>query len=40
VAAGAGAAAEFERLYRADVEAVTAYFARCSADQVRGDRHA
>jgi RNA polymerase sigma factor (sigma-70 family) len=31
-AAGAGAAAEFERLYRANVEAVTAYFARRSAD--------
>jgi hypothetical protein len=31
VAAGVGAAAEFGRLYRAD--AVTAYFARCSADQ-------
>lgn len=30
--AGAGAAAEFERLYRANVEAVTAYFARRSAD--------
>jgi RNA polymerase sigma factor (sigma-70 family) len=28
----AGAAAEFERLYRANVEAVTAYFARRSAD--------
>jgi RNA polymerase sigma factor (sigma-70 family) len=27
-----GAAAEFERLYRANVEAVTAYFARRSAD--------
>jgi hypothetical protein len=26
--ARAGAAAEFERLYRANVEAVTAYFAR------------
>jgi RNA polymerase sigma-70 factor (ECF subfamily) len=31
-AASAGAAAEFERLYRANVEAVTAYFARRSAD--------
>ena len=31
-AAGAGATAEFERLYRANVEAVTAYFARRSAD--------
>jgi len=31
-AAGAGATAEFERLYRAHVEAVTAYFARRSAD--------
>jgi RNA polymerase sigma factor (sigma-70 family) len=31
-AANAGAAAEFERLYRANVEAVTAYFARRSAD--------
>ena len=30
--AGEGAAAEFERLYRANVEAVTAYFARRSAD--------
>ena len=30
--AGGGAAAEFERLYRANVEAVTAYFARRSAD--------
>jgi RNA polymerase sigma factor (sigma-70 family) len=29
---GNGAAAEFERLYRANVEAVTAYFARRSAD--------
>ena len=29
---GAGATAEFERLYRANVEAVTAYFARRSAD--------
>ncbi len=28
----AGAAAEFERLYRANVDAVTAYFARRSAD--------
>jgi RNA polymerase sigma factor (sigma-70 family) len=31
-AANAGATAEFERLYRANVEAVTAYFARRSAD--------
>jgi RNA polymerase sigma-70 factor (ECF subfamily) len=31
-AAGAGATAEFERLYRANVEAVTGYFARRSAD--------
>jgi RNA polymerase sigma factor (sigma-70 family) len=31
-AAGAGATAEFERLYRATVDAVTAYFARRSAD--------
>jgi RNA polymerase sigma factor (sigma-70 family) len=31
-AADAGATAEFERLYRANVEAVTAYFARRSAD--------
>ena len=30
--AGAGATAEFERLYRANVDAVTAYFARRSAD--------
>jgi RNA polymerase sigma factor (sigma-70 family) len=30
--ARAGAAAEFERLYRANVQAVTAYFARRSAD--------
>jgi RNA polymerase sigma factor (sigma-70 family) len=30
--AGDGAAAEFERLYRANVEAVMAYFARRSAD--------
>jgi hypothetical protein len=29
---GDGAAAEFERLYRANVDAVTAYFARRSAD--------
>jgi RNA polymerase sigma-70 factor, ECF subfamily len=29
---GEGAAAEFERLYRANVDAVTAYFARRSAD--------
>ena len=31
-AADAGAAAEFERLYRANVDAVTAYFARRSAE--------
>ena len=31
-AAGGGATAEFERLYRANVDAVTAYFARRSAD--------
>lgn len=31
-AAAAGATAEFERLYRANVEAVTSYFARRSAD--------
>jgi RNA polymerase sigma factor (sigma-70 family) len=31
-AAGAGATAEFERLYRANVEVVTAYFARRSTD--------
>jgi RNA polymerase sigma factor (sigma-70 family) len=31
-AADAGATAEFERLYRANVDAVTAYFARRSAD--------
>ena len=31
-AAGGGATAEFERLYRANVGAVTAYFARRSAD--------
>ena len=31
-AAGPGAAAEFERLYRANVDAVMAYFARRSAD--------
>jgi RNA polymerase sigma factor (sigma-70 family) len=31
-AAGEGAIAEFERLYRANVDAVTAYFARRSAD--------
>jgi RNA polymerase sigma factor (sigma-70 family) len=31
-AAGAGAAAEFERLYRAHIAAVTAYFARRSTD--------
>jgi hypothetical protein len=37
VAAGAGAAAESGRLCRADVEAVTAYFAWCSADQVRDE---
>jgi RNA polymerase sigma-70 factor (ECF subfamily) len=30
--AGRGATAEFERLYRANVDAVTAYFARRSAD--------
>ena len=30
--AGGGAIAEFERLYRANVEAVTAYFARRSGD--------
>ncbi len=30
--AGAGTTAEFERLYRANVDAVTAYFARRSAD--------
>jgi RNA polymerase sigma factor (sigma-70 family) len=30
--AGNGAAAEFERLYRANVDAVTAYFARHTAD--------
>lgn len=30
--AGAGATAEFERIYRANVEAVTAYFARRSAE--------
>jgi RNA polymerase sigma factor (sigma-70 family) len=30
--AGSGAAAEFERLYRANVDAVTAYFARRTAD--------
>jgi RNA polymerase sigma factor (sigma-70 family) len=30
--AGTGAAAEFERLYRANVDAVTAYFARRAAD--------
>jgi RNA polymerase sigma-70 factor (ECF subfamily) len=29
---GTGAAAEFERLYRANIDAVTAYFARRSAD--------
>jgi RNA polymerase sigma-70 factor (ECF subfamily) len=32
VSSGPGATAEFERLYRANVEAVTAYFARRSAD--------
>jgi RNA polymerase sigma factor (sigma-70 family) len=32
IQAGESAAAEFERLYRANVEAVTAYFARRSAD--------
>lgn len=31
-AADAGASAEFERIYRSNVEAVTAYFARRSAD--------
>jgi RNA polymerase sigma factor (sigma-70 family) len=31
-AAGVGAATEFERLYRANVDAVTAYFARRTAD--------
>jgi DNA-directed RNA polymerase specialized sigma24 family protein len=31
-AAGAGAIAEFERLYRANVDAVTGYFARRSRD--------
>ena len=31
-AAGAGAAAEFERIYRANVDAVSAYFARRTAD--------
>jgi len=31
-AADAGATAGFERLYRANVDAVTAYFARRSAD--------
>jgi len=30
--AGAGAAAEFERLYRANIDAVTAYFARRTTD--------
>jgi RNA polymerase sigma-70 factor, ECF subfamily len=30
--AGTGAAAEFERIYRANVDAVTAYFARRSVD--------
>jgi hypothetical protein len=30
--AGAGAAAEFERVYRANVDAVSAYFARRTAD--------
>ena len=30
--AGTGAAAEFERLYRANVDAVTAYFARRTVD--------
>ncbi|HEV2255693.1 MAG TPA: hypothetical protein VGS06_21160 [Streptosporangiaceae bacterium] len=30
--AGAGATAEFERLYRANVDVVTAYFARRTAD--------
>jgi RNA polymerase sigma-70 factor (ECF subfamily) len=37
-AAGAGAAAEFERVYRANVDAVSAYFARRTADpQLVGD---
>ena len=31
-AAGAGAAAEFERVYRANADAVSAYFARRTAD--------
>ena len=31
-AAGVGAVGEFERIYRANVDAVTAYFARRSAD--------
>src|SRR6185437_10186072 len=31
-AAGASAAAEFERVYRANVDAVSAYFARRTAD--------
>ena len=31
-AAGAGAAVEFERLYRANIDAVTAYFARRTTD--------
>ena len=30
--AGTGATAEFERLYRANIDAVTAYFARRTAD--------
>jgi RNA polymerase sigma-70 factor (ECF subfamily) len=30
--AGAGTAAEFERVYRANVDAVSAYFARRTAD--------
>jgi RNA polymerase sigma-70 factor (ECF subfamily) len=37
-AAGAGGAAEFERVYRANVDAVSAYFARRTADpQLVGD---
>ena len=37
-AAGGGAAAEFERVYRANVDAVSAYFARRTADpQLVGD---
>ncbi len=39
--AGTGAAAEFERLYRANVDAVTAYFARRAVDpQVVAERTA